>query len=73
MQGYFTGTYNAISAKILHGSKAIGELSGKWSSVMDYKNLRTGDTYVMFDAKNAKTVQKTVPPLSEQAPNESQR
>lgn len=37
-KGYFTGTYNAIGGKITHKSKTVGEISGKWSDTMDYKN-----------------------------------
>ena len=29
VKGYFTGTYNAVAAKVQRGSKTIGELSGK--------------------------------------------
>lgn len=73
VKGYFTGTYNAIGAKVQQNGKAIGELSGKWSDVMEYKDLKTGDSRVFFDAHKAQSVQKQVPPLQEQEPNESQR
>lgn len=73
VKGYFTGTYNAIGAKVMHGNKAIGELSGKWSDQLYYTDYSTGKTSVMFDAHTAKFAQKQVPPISEQEPNESQR
>ncbi|WFD42784.1 hypothetical protein MPSI1_001434 [Malassezia psittaci] len=73
VKGYFTGTYNAVAAKVQHGHKTIGELSGKWSDRMDYRDTQTGQTRVLFDAHNVQTVPKEVPPLENQEPNESQR
>ncbi|WFD29157.1 hypothetical protein MSPP1_000162 [Malassezia sp. CBS 17886] len=73
VKGYFTGSYNSVSAKVMHGSKTIGELSGKWSDVMEYKDLATGQSRVFFDPHNAPRVQKHTPPLDQQEPNESQR
>ncbi|WFD02958.1 hypothetical protein MOBT1_001647 [Malassezia obtusa] len=73
VKGYFTGTYNAIAGKVQHGGKTIGELSGKWSEKMEYKDTQTGQSRVLFDAHRANTVQKEVPPLEHQEPNESQR
>ncbi|WFD33355.1 hypothetical protein MCUN1_000168 [Malassezia cuniculi] len=73
VKGYFTGSYNAISARVQRGNKTIGELSGRWSDVLEYKDSSTGKSSVMFDAKNAKFAQKKVAPISEQEPNESQR
>lgn len=73
VKGYFTGTYNAIDARIQQGNKPIGELNGKWSDVMYYKNTVTGETYTMFDAKSAKSVEKSVLPIEQQEPNESRR
>lgn len=37
-KGYFTGTYNAIGGKVTKGGKSCGDISGKWSEVMEYKN-----------------------------------
>jgi len=73
VKGYFTGTYNAIAAKVMQGSRAIGELSGKWSDKMEFKNFVNGCSVVLFDAKTAEAVKKEVPPLEQQEPNESQR
>ncbi|WFC98696.1 hypothetical protein MYAM1_001428 [Malassezia yamatoensis] len=73
VKGYFTGTYNAVAAKVQHGNKTIGELSGKWSDRMDYRDTQTGQSRVLFDAHNVQTVPKEVPPLENQEPNESQR
>ena len=73
VKGYFTGTYNMIDGKVMHDGNQIGEMSGKWSDRMDYKDFRTGQSRTLFDAHNANAVQKTVPPLEQQHPNESQR
>lgn len=34
-QGYVSGTYNAIAGKINSKGKEIGDISGKWSDVME--------------------------------------
>ena len=62
-----------IDGKVMHDGNQIGEMSGKWSDRMDYKDFRTGQSRTLFDAHNANAVQKTVPPLEQQHPNESQR
>jgi hypothetical protein len=72
-KGYFTGTYNAIAGKLTHNGKHIGDISGKWSDTMEYKNTKSGETEVLFDAKSAKSVQKTVRPEEEQEEFESRR
>jgi len=73
VKGYFGGSYNTIGAKIIHNGRAKGELTGKWSEVMEYKDSKSGKCRVLFDAKSAATAQKHVPPLEEQEVNESQR
>jgi len=37
-QGFFSGTYNALSGRIRHHATEVGEVSGRWSHVMDFKN-----------------------------------
>ena len=41
-KGYFSGQYNSISGKIRRttNSQDLGEISGKWSSVMEYKTAK---------------------------------
>ena len=73
VKGYFGGIYNAIGAKVIQNGRTTGELSGKWSDLMEYKDEQSGQSRVLFDAKSAVTAQKSVPPLEEQEPNESQR
>lgn len=72
-KGYFTGTYNAISGKVVKAGKTVGELHGKWNETMEYKHSKTGETEVLFDATKAKTAQKTVRPETEQEDYESEK
>lgn len=41
-KGYFSGAYNAIAGRIRRttNNQDLGELSGKWSSVMEYKSAK---------------------------------
>ncbi|KAH8101584.1 Oxysterol-binding protein [Cristinia sonorae] len=73
-KGYFSGAYNAIAGRVRRGSMDTGEVSGKWSSVMEYKTSK-GERRVLFDvAKDgSKIAPKFVPPEDEQEPNESRR
>lgn len=74
-KGYFSGTYNAIQGRVRRGNTDAGEVSGKWSSVMEYKSSKTGERRVLFDVqKNGqKVAPKWVAPEEEQEPNESRR
>ncbi|KAI0327257.1 Oxysterol-binding protein [Cubamyces sp. BRFM 1775] len=79
-KGYFSGTYNAIQGRIRRGNTETGEISGKWSAVMEYKNskvilLREGEKRVLFDAtKDGQNIApKWVAPEEEQETNESRR
>jgi hypothetical protein len=40
MQGFFSGTYNAITGRVRKNSTDIGEVSGRWSHVMEFKHAR---------------------------------
>ncbi|KAL0945544.1 hypothetical protein HGRIS_014705 [Hohenbuehelia grisea] len=72
---FFSGTYNAIAGRVRKGQTDIGEISGKWSHVMDFKDSRTNQKRVLFDAvKDGQNVSpKWVAPDDEQEPNESRR
>jgi len=75
-KGYFTGTYNAISGKIKKGPNTeVGAIDGTWSHEFNFKDSKTGEKRVLFDAKAQKknVVAKSVAPESEQEPNESRR
>lgn len=73
VKGYFTGSYNMIEGKIMRNGRQVGNMYGKWSGKMEYKDSHTGHTRLLFDAHNAQAVQKQVPPIDQQMPNESQR
>lgn len=73
VKGYFTGSYNMIGGKVMHNGRQVGDISGKWSSKMEYTDSRTGRSRLLFDAHNAQVVQKQIPPIEKQMPNESQR
>lgn len=73
VKGYFTGSYNMIDGKVMHKGRQVGDISGKWSSKMEYRDSRTGRSRLLFDAHNAQVVQKQIPPIDQQMPNESQR
>ncbi|KAF9263051.1 Oxysterol-binding protein [Marasmius fiardii PR-910] len=74
-KGFFSGTYNAIAGRVRRGSTELGEIMGRWSHVMDYRNVKTGDKRILFDAvKDGQNVSpKWVQPEEEQEPNESRR
>ncbi|CDO74787.1 hypothetical protein BN946_scf185001.g35 [Trametes cinnabarina] len=68
-KGYFSGTYNAIQGRIRRGNTETGEIYGKWSAVMEYKNSKASLTPECV--KNI--APKWVAPEEEQEPNESRR
>ncbi|KAF8971588.1 hypothetical protein BDZ97DRAFT_1787220 [Flammula alnicola] len=74
-KGFFSGTYNALAGRIRKDSSDIGEVSGRWSHVMDFRNNKSGKKRILFDAvKDGQNVSpKWVPPTEEQEPNESRR
>jgi oxysterol-binding protein-related protein 8 len=45
MKGFFSGTYNALSGRIRRNSSEVGEVSGRWSHVMEFKSVKVS----MFD------------------------
>jgi len=40
VQGFFSGTYNALAGKVRKNSTEIGEVSGRWSHVMEIKSTK---------------------------------
>ncbi|KAG7090690.1 hypothetical protein E1B28_009787 [Marasmius oreades] len=74
-KGFFSGTYNAISGRVRRRQTEVGEVSGRWSHIMDYRNVKTGEKRVLFDCvKDGQNVSpKWVQPEAEQEPNESRR
>ncbi|QRV76481.1 oxysterol binding protein [Ceratobasidium sp. AG-Ba] len=72
-KGFFSGAYNAVVGKVKRSGAEIAEVSGFWSSAMEYKSSKTGEKRVLFDAAKENIVEKFVFPEEEQEPNESQR
>ncbi|KAF8887706.1 hypothetical protein BD779DRAFT_1525788 [Infundibulicybe gibba] len=74
-KGFFSGTYNALAGRVRKNTNDIGEVSGRWSHIMDFKNTKTGSKRVLFDAikDGEKISPKWVPPEDQQEPNESRR
>lgn len=40
LKGFFSGTYNALTGRIRRNSTDVGEVSGRWSHVMDFKHAK---------------------------------
>ncbi|PFH50732.1 hypothetical protein AMATHDRAFT_60551 [Amanita thiersii Skay4041] len=74
-KGFFSGTYNAIAGRIRRNSTELGEVSGKWSHVMELRMTKTNKKRVMFDVDKdgSNVAPKWVPAEEEQEPNESRR
>ena len=36
-KGFFSGTYNALAGRVRHGTTDLGEVSGRWSALMEFK------------------------------------
>jgi oxysterol-binding protein-related protein 8 len=39
-KGFFSGTYNAIAGRVKRGLSELGEVSGKWSALMEFKSTK---------------------------------
>lgn len=39
-KGYFSGTYNAIAGRVRRNTSDIGEVSGKWSHIMEFRDRK---------------------------------
>ncbi|WVR07464.1 hypothetical protein IAU60_004506 [Kwoniella sp. DSM 27419] len=73
-KGWISGGYNVISGKVTGpGRTDIGDLSGHWSSAMEFKDRKTGERKVVFDPAKASTAPKNVLPEAEQEEYESRR
>ena len=36
-KGFFSGTYNSIAGRVKHGTTELGDVTGKWSALMEFK------------------------------------
>jgi oxysterol-binding protein-related protein 8 len=39
-KGFFSGTYNAIAGRVKRGPTELGDVSGKWSALMEFKTAK---------------------------------
>jgi hypothetical protein len=39
-KGFFSGSYNAIAGRVRRGGTDLGEVTGKWSSLMEFKSTK---------------------------------
>jgi oxysterol-binding protein len=51
-RGFFSGTYNAIAGRVKHASTDLGDVSGKWSSLMEFKPAKV--SYARTHARPAR-------------------
>jgi len=75
-KGFFSGQYNTVKGEVKQGSTTLGEVSGKWSHHLEYKDTRTGKVHVWFDDSSMVTELLARPecvPEEEQEPFESRR
>ncbi|KAB5588656.1 Oxysterol-binding protein [Ceratobasidium theobromae] len=72
-KGFFSGSYNAVAGRVKQNGAEIAEVSGLWSSSMEYRSTKTNEKRVLFDASKENIVEKFVYPEEEQEPNESRR
>lgn len=70
-KGFFSGTYNAVNAKLRRQGSEFAEVTGRWNKVMEIKDVKGKS--VLFDADAATVAEKSVCPIDEQDPNESRR
>ncbi|THH09428.1 hypothetical protein EW145_g2019 [Phellinidium pouzarii] len=75
IKGFFSGTYNAIVGRVRHYGADVGEVSGRWSHEIEFKD-KTGKKHTLFDVDSEagkRVAAKIVSPEDEQEPNESRR
>lgn len=49
VKGFFSGTYNALAGRVRRNSSDVGEISGRWSHVMDFKTAKVSTLYCLND------------------------
>jgi hypothetical protein len=40
MQGFFSGIYNALAGRVRHNQSDVGDISGRWDQVMEFKSAK---------------------------------
>ncbi|WVN90231.1 uncharacterized protein L203_105467 [Cryptococcus depauperatus CBS 7841] len=73
-KGWISGGYNVISGKVQGPAKTeVGDLSGHWSSAIEYTEKKSKEKRVLFDPIQAHSAPKRCLPESEQEEYESRR
>jgi len=75
-KGFFSGTYNAIAGRVKRGpTDLLGDISGKWSALMEFKTAKTGAKRTLFDVQKSgdDVAPMWVAPEDEHEPYESRR
>lgn len=39
-QGFFSGIYNALAGRVRRGHSDVGDISGRWDQVMEFKSTK---------------------------------
>jgi hypothetical protein len=42
-QGFFSGIYNALAGRIRRNNSDVGDISGRWDQVMEFKSAKVYD------------------------------
>ncbi|KAF8575920.1 Oxysterol-binding protein [Ramaria rubella] len=74
-KGFFSGSYNHVTGKIKKHNTEVGDISGRWSHSMEYRNSKSSEKRLLFDANSGQgnIAPKVVQSESEQEPQESRR
>jgi len=39
-QGFFSGVYNALAGRVRRNNSDVGEISGRWDQVVEFKSAK---------------------------------
>lgn len=59
-KGFFSGTYNSIAGRVKHGSTELGDVTGKWSALMEFKPAKVRQAPFPFPSRHVPLPQPTV-------------
>eukprot|EP01133_Synstelium_polycarpum_P013617 gene13617-16024_t len=70
---FFGGDYNIVSGKIKRKNETLYTFGGKWDNKVEITDCKKKSTETFWDCNSAKKTPRTIRPINEQEPNESQR
>jgi len=44
-QGFFSGVYNALAGRVRRNNSDVGEISGRWDQVVEFKSAKVSVLY----------------------------